>query len=452
VEPVEMRNDSSLLPSAGGDLSCKVWAPFWAAVLFENMGNILVGLIYPDLAVKSLNHGLDPCAGEGAGSTTCQRSIEWSSATYGVYSLVGGILAMFAVPLLGTAADHFGRRPMLIVAIVASKLPLAALLSATFAGTSITYFFAASIAPTVIPISMLYWLWIHDMTTPSDRSQMYGRLSAASNIEGVVIPLATVIAKGKNAVLLLAAVRVSVLLVVIFGVRESRAPELLGGSARDVVTEGKATFLRRWKNVGKLCADPPLRNLIVAGMLCTLTTYGITSVSLLYCKEKFGATMETYAPLMAVSTCSNGLVQLFLLKPLENKVGLRGIFLLSVAAGVCLYVANCFAQTLQQMMFLSFLSGLGNIGTPAFQTALSNVSGTIPGLTPAMALGSLQALSLLMAVLGTPFFNTMLSASLRMPIQGIAHPEVIFIAAAALNVIALIIVWRLPRDFFLRGL
>eukprot|EP00439_Symbiodinium_sp_Y106_P071685 s80_g12.t3 len=415
------------------DRSCKLWCPFWIAILLENMASILVNLIYPDLAVASLNNGVDACAGSGANSPACEKLIAQASEIGATFGIVGAIMSLFAIPFVGSCADHFGRRPMLILAFLTSKVPLIALLCVAYAGASIYYFYAGLLVPVMIPGPMLFWFWINDQTEPSERGQMYGRLNAATNIEGIIVPLAAMVAHDRSAVLVLAVIRVAALLTVVCFVAESRPASLIGGSARSAVSDGKHAFFERWKNVRILFTDRSLRRLITVGLLGLLTGTGLGGTSFLYCKDKFGANMQTFAPLVTVSTVSNGLVQLFLLKPLQDKVGLRGLFMVAVIFGVCMPAAVGAAPTLNWMIAINVFSGLGNVGLPAFQAVLSNVSETIPGLSPGVALGALQAMSSVVSLLGPPVYQAMLAFALRTPIAGETHPGLPFFVGAALN-------------------
>eukprot|EP00439_Symbiodinium_sp_Y106_P070905 s2944_g12.t1 len=436
VQPLNLRSESAPSFSA----SCRIWGPFWLAVVFENMATIMVKLLYPDLAVASLNGGVDACAGTGAGSPQCQKIIAKASAVGAMFQTAAGFMSIFVIPFVGSCSDHFGRRPMLIVGCLSSKVALIALICDVYAGTSIYYFFVAAMIPNMFSIPMLMWLWICDQTPPNERGKMFGRLAAATNIEGVVVPFVAIMAhNGKFAVLVLAFVRVFGLLVMILGVRESRPPDMLGSSARSMLSDGRSAFFQRWKGMSELLSDRDLRLLIVSGMIGTFASAGATGVQFLFCKERFGATMETFAPLVALTTLSNCFVQLFLLKPLENRVGIRGVFILAAAAGAGLMLAMAVAPTLHGQYLVSVFWGLSTIGLPAFQTVLSNVAGAVPGLSPAVALGALQAMVSLMTMAGDPAFQGILSSCLRLPIGGRIHPEAPFLFGAVLYVVAVMV-------------
>ncbi|CAE7201880.1 Mfsd14b [Symbiodinium natans] len=417
------------------------------------MATIMVKLLYPDLAVASLNGGVDACAGGGAGSPQCQKIIAKASAVGAMFQTAAGFLSIFVIPFIGSCSDHYGRRPMLILGCLSSKVALIALICDVYVGTSIYYFFVGAMIPNIFSIPMLMWLWISDQTPPNERGKMFGRLAAATNIEGVVVPFVAVLARnGKVAVLVLAFVRVFGLLVLIFGVRESRPPDMLDSSARSMFSDGRSAFFQRWRGISQLFADKDLRLLILSGMIGTFASAGATGVQFLFCKEKFGATMETFAPLVALATLSNLLVQLFILKPLENRVGIRGVFILAASAGAGLMIAMALAPTLHWQYLVNVFWGLSTIGLPAFQTVLSNVAGTVPGLSPAVALGALQAIVSLMTMAGDPAFEGILSSSLHLPVGGRIHPEAPFLFGAVLYVVVVMVLLCVPRELFDRGL
>ncbi|CAK9018908.1 Hippocampus abundant transcript-like protein 1 (Major facilitator superfamily domain-containing 14B) [Durusdinium trenchii] len=439
LRPLSVRDNSGTLAKKKG------WGAFWTATLLENMGTILVGLIYPDLAVASLNGGIDPCAGVGAQSLKCQEALSKASAAFSMFGLIGAICSFLCIPIVGTAADHFGRRPLLIFSFLCSKVPTITLLCVAYANISIYFFFAALMITAMVPSTMLFWFWINDMTTQDERVRMFGRLQAFSNLEGIVIPFSAAFMHGKHAVLLLASVRLSAVLTVICFVPESRPPPQLRNS---LWGDGRLAFLNRWQGVSKLCSDRSLRTFLPLAFIASGTGAGINSLSFLYCKARFGFQMQNFAPFISVTTLSNAIVNLMLINPLHRVLGLRGLFAFSLVAGTFNLVAFSLAPTPIWLMLACITSGLSNVGNPAIQALMSNLSESVQGMTPGVALGALQAVQSLVLILMPPLFQGIFSFAMS------RHPTLLFLPFAVgsmFNLICFLALSCIPKNFFPRS-
>ena len=252
----------------------------------------------------------------------------------------------------------------------------------------------------MVPSTMLFWFWINDQTTQDERVRMFGRLQAFSNLEGIVIPFSAAIVHGKHAVILLASVRLLAVLAVICFVPESRPPAALRSS---FMAEGRLAFLKRWQGVSKLCSDRSLRIFLPLAFVASGTGAGITALNFLYCKAKFGLEMQTFAPFVSVTTLSNAFVNLVLINPLNRVLSIRGLFAFSLIAGTLNLIAFSLAPTTGWLLLPCITSGLGNVGAPAIQALMSNLSESVPGMTPGVALGALQAVQSGIMTLGSNF-------------------------------------------------
>lgn len=440
MRPMSMRNMS-------GPLGAKVWngwAAFWVSTLLENMGTILSGLIFPELAVISMNDGVDLCAGAKHASPSCLEATAKATEVASTFGTIGAICSFFCIPLVGTAADHFGRRPLLIFSFLCSKVPTLTLLSVAYFGVSIYYFFAALMITAMVPSTMLFWFWINDCTAPDERVRMFGRLSAFSNLEGIVTPFAVILVRDKSAVLLLASIRLAAVLTVICFVPESRPPAALRSS---FCASGRLAFLSRWQGVSKLCSDKSLRSFLPLAFLAAGTGAGLNAIAFYYCKARFGLVPETFAPYVSVSTLSNFFVQIFLIQPLSRVMGLRGLFAFSLGAGVLTCIAYALIPSPGWLILVSGLGGLSNVGLPAIQALMSNLSENIPGMTPGVALGALQAVQSLIMILVPPFY-------LRIYAYAARHTGLLFLpylVGGFCNLLCLAALFCIPKSFFPRS-
>ena len=438
VRPLSVRNMSGPL----GPKAWRGWAGFWTATLLENMGTILAGLIYPDIAVASMNDGVDVCAGELAHTQRCYEAVSQATAAASMFGLIGAICSFFCIPLVGTAADHFGRRPLLIFSFLCSKVPTLTLLFVVYANLSIYYYFSALMITAMVPSTMLFWFWINDGTTPEERVRMFGRLSALTNLEGIAIPLFVLIVRGKHSVILLACVRLSAVLTVICFVPESRPPAQLRSG---LLASGRLAFLSRWQGITKLCSDKALRSFLPLAFIAAGTGAGINAIALFYCKAKFGLTREGFAPYVSAGTVSNAFVQLILIHPLYRMMGLRGLFAFSLVAGTVNCIVYALVPSPGWLLLLAGISGFANVGTPAIQALMSNLSENVPGMTPGVALGALQAVQSLIMILVPPVFQGLFAVAAKHHTSWLFLP---FLVAAAFNLLCLGVLLCLPKSYF----
>ncbi|CAJ1349112.1 unnamed protein product [Effrenium voratum] len=415
------------------------------AVLLENMATILAGLTYPDIGVASLNGGVDICAGSGGATPECQQSLAKVSRIAAMFGLISAICTFFTIPVVGAAADHYGRRPLLIFSFLASKVPTLTLLSVAFWGVSIWYFFGVLMIVNILPSQMLLWIWINDRTQPEERVRMFGRLTAFQSLEGIVVPLSTQLIHGKSAVVVLALFRLAALLTVICFVPESKRPE---ANRASLLLEGRQAFLRRWMGITKVCSHKAMRCFLPIGFVCTGIGAGVNAIVFLYCKTRFGVNMVTFAPLLTISTLSTAMAQLILLGPLERLLGTRGLFIFSLSFGTVNLLALALAPSFEALLLLQSISGLSTLGGPTFQALMSQVSEEVPGMTPSVALGAVQALSSLIVITIPPVFQGVFSASLTMPVGGRLHPNAAFVLAAACCFVTGVSTLCIPRHYF----
>ncbi|CAJ1457906.1 unnamed protein product [Effrenium voratum] len=362
-----------------------------------------------------------------------------------MFGLISAICTFFTIPVVGAAADHYGRRPLLIFSFLASKVPTLTLLSVAFWGVSIWYFFGVLMIVNILPSQMLLWIWINDRTQPEERVRMFGRLTAFQSLEGIVVPLSTQLIHGKSAVVVLALFRLAALLTVICFVPESKRPE---ANRASLLLEGRQAFLRRWMGITKVCSHKAMRCFLPIGFVCTGIGAGVNAIVFLYCKTRFGVNMVTFAPLLTISTLSTAMAQLILLGPLERLLGTRGLFIFSLSFGTVNLLALALAPSFEALLLLQSISGLSTLGGPTFQALMSQVSEEVPGMTPSVALGAVQALSSLIVITIPPVFQGVFSASLTMPVGGRLHPNAAFVLAAACCFVTGVSTLCIPRHYF----
>ncbi|CAJ1395697.1 unnamed protein product [Effrenium voratum] len=407
-------------------------------VLLHNLSQILSGLIALDIIVAAMNNGEDVCneSSEVYDLAACESSVSHATRANAGFQFFGGIMSVLTIPMVGDAADRFGRKPLFVLALVLAEVPSLLLLCVSCLNLSIYAFLAASIVDQVVPMPTLFSLWINDCTAQNDRVKIYARLSAFQSMEGIVVPLAAKLLSGKTAVLLLVALRLATLLTGCF-LTESlpqRSPDRLG------MSESWAAFATHWRNLPKVCAFKATRSIFLLGFVATGTGAATQSILLPFCKARFGLTSSTFAPLLTVETVSNGFVQLLITPRLARCCSLRCLFAVGLSVGGLNLLNLALAPSFRLMTGLASIAGFGSVGTPAFQTLTANFAdqaGQASSLQSGAVLSALQGIQSLFLVLMPPVYQMIFSVCLS---SGYAQAP--FLLAALSQLICLMILLR----------
>src|SRR5580704_4554606 len=112
-------------------------------------------------------------------------TIDRAAAYGGWLSFVYALLQFFCAPVLGNLSDHFGRRPVLLFALLALGcdyliMGFAPVISWLFVGRAIAGVAGASFTPA--------YAYVADITEPAKRAQSFGLMGAAFGIGFILGP------------------------------------------------------------------------------------------------------------------------------------------------------------------------------------------------------------------------------------------------------------------------
>jgi MFS transporter, DHA1 family, tetracycline resistance protein len=140
----------------------------FVAVLVDAIGFGIILPVLPRLIMQLTGLGIDRAAGYGG----------WLAFVYAV-------MQFFCAPVLGNLSDHFGRRPVLLFALLALGcdyliMGLAPAIGWLFAGRLIAGMAGASFTPA--------YAYVADITPPEKRAQSFGLMGAAFGVGFIVGP------------------------------------------------------------------------------------------------------------------------------------------------------------------------------------------------------------------------------------------------------------------------
>jgi MFS transporter, DHA1 family, tetracycline resistance protein len=138
------------------------------AVLVDSIGFGIILPVLPRLIMQLTGVSVDRAAGYGG----------WLSFVY-------ALMQFFCAPVLGNLSDHFGRRPVLLFALVALGcdyliMGFAPVIGWLFVGRAIAGVAGASFTPA--------YAYVADITEPARRAQSFGLMGAAFGIGFIVGP------------------------------------------------------------------------------------------------------------------------------------------------------------------------------------------------------------------------------------------------------------------------
>ncbi|MBB3692081.1 MFS transporter [Sphingomonas sp. BK580] len=351
-------------------------------------------------------------------------------------TLIGGwMLAAFALaqfvagPILGNLGDRFGRRPVLVAAMVAFALDYALMAGAPtlawlFLGRAIAGAAGASYGPAGAVIA--------DVTPPEQRAAGYGLLGAAFGLGFIVGPaLGGLVAHwGPRAPFALAAAlaALNAVAMLLF------LPETLG-------REHRRPF--RWRDAHVIGAFRPLfaagnaAPLLVAWFLWQLGGIVYPAVWSFWATLRFGWSPAAIGWSLAWVGFLQLLVQLLLTRRAVARLGERRAALIGLAAGAATLLAYAFVTRGWQVYAFFLVGALGALAWPAMNGLLSRlVDATRQGALQ----GGLGSMNSVAAVIGPLIATQSLAWGARHGFDGLAF----VVAGTLIGAAALIVAVGVP--------
>ena len=342
------------------------------------------GLIFPVLPklIEQFTHGDISTAAQYGG---------WLTLAYAVVQFV-------AAPVLGNLSDRYGRRPVLLAAVLGFGIDYAFL---AFAQGMEWLFIGRIIAGITGASYTVATAYIADISTPENRSKNFGLINGAFSVGFMIGPvIGGMLSQYGVRVPFLAASALSLLNAAYgyFVLPESLKPE-----NRRKFEWRRANPVGSLKHLRKF---PPVAGMIVALLLLNIAGHSMESVWSFFTIAKFRWNEAQIGYSLGFMGLMFGLSQAGLGRIVLTWLGDRK----SVVIGIALYTVSLslLAFASQGWMMYAFMIpyALGAISNPALQGLLSN---SIPDDEQGELQGGLTSLMSLAAIIGPPLMTTIFS-------------------------------------------
>lgn len=396
------------------------WPQLWSIVVMDTVNVIIVTLSLPDMAAAFFNGGVDPCAG-GAGrdAPACQEALGKFANLMTLLGLVSALLNFGLGPLIGAAADRLGTKPLFVASTLAKF---------------VTGDFVASREADIRPL---------DRRANATRAPQchLRRLGAAFALEGIVAPLLAVLLTPKSAAMVVLALGCAVLVTAVVCLPGSpsagatasvRPPACLPGVPR------QQRIGQQLRGLLKLFAHPKYRLVVLLSLIGGALEAGFASIWFLYLKEKFGMTLQTMAPILSLTTLSNLVAQIWLIKPLQRRFGLKGVISMAFLSGIVTCTGYLLAPTPGALLLVAVLSGLGGLADPGITAVITNLASADEGEL-GMTLGAAFSVGSISSIVGPLLFRALFAGG---------FPGLPFVFAIATDVLAVFVLSRVPSNLF----
>ena len=355
-----------------------------------------------------------------------------AAARYGGWlGFVFAGVQFFCAPLLGNLSDRFGRRPVLLFALLALGLDyivmgLAPRIEWLFLGRFIAGVAGASFGPA--------YAYIADISPPERRAQNFGLVGAAFGVGFIAGPaIGGLLGSFGPRVPFFAAAAFSLLNVTFgyFALPESLAPE-----ARRPFDWSRAHPLGTLRQMRKY---PAVITLATAAFLWQVGHQVLPSVWAFYTMEKFGWTTAAVGASLAAAGIVMAISQGMLTRVLIPKLGgERPAAFVGLLAGACVYCWYALAPV-GWMVYLGIAGwAFAGLAWPSLNALMSQ---SIRPTAQGELQGGLASVSSLASILGPPVL-TQLFAHFASPTATPRFPGAPFIAAALLAVMSAVVLAR----------
>lgn len=347
--------------------------------------------------------------------------------------LFAGLQFLFG-PLMGNLSDAFGRRPVLLISLVAfggnyALMGLAPNLAWLFVGRALTGIAGAIYAPANA--------YIADVSTPEKRAQGFGMVGAAFGLGFVLGPaIGGLLGElGPRAPFFAAAALAGLNVVYGFFVLPESLP----------VERRRAFSLARANPLGTLRALQATKNVLplaLAAFVWQLSFQVYPSTWSYYAIAKFNLSPRAIGGTLALSGVSMSIVQGLLTGRLVKRFGEARTAPLGVTAGMLTFIAYAFVPESWMLYPVLAVGGLSGMAMPSMNALMSKELG--PERQGELQ-GGLASLMGLCSIIG-PLSLTQTLSYFTQPGAPVYFPGAAFVLAATLAGVCLtLLLWQLRR-------
>ncbi len=343
------------------------------------------------------------------------------------------LATFFAAPVMGGLSDAYGRRRVLLLALgglaidylllaVAHTLPL------IFLGRTISGVFGGSYAPAQAALA--------DRTAPEDRARAYGYVGAAFGVGFIIGPaIGGLLGQMGDRAPFYAASALAAANVM-YGVFVF--PETLPAERRRAFDWSRANPLGAWRTAHATPGMARIAAILVLWQIASLVyplTWSFWAIAQLgWSNAMIGASLAFVGVIMAVA-------QSLFTGPAVERLGERNAATLGLAAAACGFVLYPFVTASWQVFAIMIVIAIQALTQPSLLALLSKsatpeTQGETQGIASmAMGLGTLPA----------PLLLTGVMAHFTGPGAPVHFPGAAFIVSAAVTLMCIVLVRRLPQ-------
>jgi DHA1 family tetracycline resistance protein-like MFS transporter len=345
-------------------------------------------------------------------------------------SVAYGLMQFLCAPMLGAISDRFGRRTVLIAAII---------------GLGIHYFLIA-IAPSLIVMLIARLMggitgasfsvanaYLADITPPEQRAKNFGLIGAAFGLGFIFGPMLGGVLGGIDLHLPFYVAAAISLVNAVYGY--FMVPESLPPERRSAFSLARANPFRALAAL--------IRNHAIGGLVVVYAIYFIAHMTMVQSivlanHFRFGwGPFENGMLLFCVGLLST-IVQGGLIGRLVKRFGEERLVLMAVGSNIIIQTLYGLAPQGWMMFPILFAGFLTFTAGPSIQAVVSK---SADPRTQGVTMGALQSISSLAAVIGPALGNVTLAQVANLP-PGDLRLGANFFVCAALNLLAFTIAWR----------
>lgn len=369
----------------------------------------------------------------------CEGDVAEASRYVGVFGAAYAAMQFLFAPIVGALSDRFGRRVVILTALLGASLDYCLL---AFAPT-LEWFFVGRIVAGITGASFsAVMAYVADVTPPEERAKKFGMAGAALGVGFVLGPaLGGLLASlGLRAPFLVAACLSALNFAYGFFV----LPESLAPEHRRAFDFRRANPLGSLRRLGK---SPILVGFAATLLFALIAQYGVQSVWALYTEQCFDWLPLQVGISLAVVGVTTGIAQGWLVGVSTRSIGEHKSVLLGLLFCVVSFVGIGVANKEWMLYAFVILFALSGIVGPAIQSLLSREVGPSEQGELQGSLASLQSVALTLGPLAGTYLFARFAPDGAIP----QVPGVPFFAAALLDVVAIIIALRLFARLRARG-
>ena len=298
---------------------------------------------------------------------------EVRAADLGSAAVWGGVLATaFAVmqflfgPTLGNLSDRFGRRPVLLIALLVMAVDYLVMALATTIWLLLLGRIVGGITAATHSTASAY---IADISKPEDKAANFGLIGAAFGVGFVLGPIVGGLMAefGTRAPFYAAAALAGANM--IFGY--FALPETVTDAIRRPFEWRRANPLGAFKHIGAL---PGLKALLLISFFYGIAFFVYPAIWAYFAQARFGWGPGMIGLSLGAFGISIAIVQGVLMRPILNWMGERNAVIFGFSVDIVAFVALAFVTNGWIALALTPLTALGSVAGPAMQGIMSRTA------------------------------------------------------------------------------